>query len=63
MARAILARMSAQERVTIRLIPIGIDDFRALREKNYEYIDKTNLVTSFIDGAASEVCCHIAIVP
>ena len=55
--------MSSQERVTIRPIPIGIDDFRALREANFEYIDKTNLVTSFIDGAASEVCCHIAIVP
>ncbi|HRI64997.1 MAG TPA: AAA family ATPase [Polyangium sp.] len=33
----------------IRLIPIGIDDFRVLRERNYEYVDKTNIITEFID--------------
>jgi hypothetical protein len=34
---------------TSGLIPIGIDDFRVLREQNFEYIDKTNLITEFID--------------
>lgn len=33
----------------IRPIPIGIDDFRVLREKNYEYVDKTHIITEFID--------------
>ena len=33
----------------IRRIPIGIDDFRVLREKDFEYIDKTHLITEFID--------------
>lgn len=33
----------------IRPIPIVIDDFRVLREKNLEYIDKTHLITELID--------------
>ncbi len=33
----------------IRPIPIGIDDFRKLRESNFEYVDKTHLITEFID--------------
>lgn len=31
-------------------IPNSIADFRELREGGYEYIDKTNLITEFIDG-------------
>ncbi len=33
----------------IRPIPIGTDDFRVLREKDFEYIDKTHLITELID--------------
>lgn len=33
----------------IQPILIGIDDLRVLREKNFEYIDKTHLNTEFID--------------
>lgn len=33
----------------IRQIPTSIEDFRKLRERNFEYIDKTHLITEFID--------------
>ncbi len=33
----------------IRQIPTSIEDFRDLREGNYEYIDKTHFITEFID--------------
>ena len=33
----------------LRPIPIGFDDFRTLREQGCEYVDKTNLITDFID--------------
>jgi Predicted AAA-ATPase/PD-(D/E)XK nuclease superfamily len=33
----------------IRQIPTSIEDFRKLREKNFEYIDKTHLITELID--------------
>jgi len=33
----------------IRPIPIGIDDFRVLREEAFEYIDKTHLITELLD--------------
>jgi hypothetical protein len=33
----------------IRLIPIGTSDFRDLREQDFEYVDKTNLITEIID--------------
>jgi Predicted AAA-ATPase/PD-(D/E)XK nuclease superfamily len=36
-------------------IPIGIDDFRLLREKNYQYVDKTRFVTEFIDRESIKV--------
>lgn len=39
----------------IRPIPIGFDDFRKLREDGYEYIDKTHLVTEFIDHSNIKV--------
>lgn len=38
--------MVSPERTTIRPIPIGIDDFRKLREEGFEYIDKTNFRTA-----------------
>ncbi|MBK9263262.1 MAG: AAA family ATPase [Polyangiaceae bacterium] len=34
----------------IRPIPIGIDDFRKLREEGFEYVDKTHFITEFIDS-------------
>ena len=33
----------------IRQIPTSVEDFRKLREGNFEYIDKTHLITEFID--------------
>jgi len=33
----------------IRPIPTSIEDFRKLREGNFEYVDKTHLITEFID--------------
>ena len=39
----------------IRQIPIGIDDFRELREKNFEYVDKTHLITEFLDRESIKV--------
>ncbi|MBK9258694.1 MAG: AAA family ATPase [Polyangiaceae bacterium] len=39
----------------IRQIPIGIDDFRVLREKNFEYVDKTCFITEFIDRESIKV--------
>ncbi len=39
----------------IRPIPIGIDDFRKLREENFEYIDKTFFITEFIDRSNIKV--------
>ncbi|MBK8256896.1 MAG: AAA family ATPase [Polyangiaceae bacterium] len=34
----------------LRQIPIGTDDFRVLRERNYEYVDKTHLITELVDS-------------
>lgn len=39
----------------IRPVPIGIDDFRSLRESGFEYIDKTHLITEFIDRSNIKV--------
>jgi hypothetical protein len=36
-------------------IPIGIDDFRKLREAKLEYIDKTGLIRELLDRAGVEV--------
>ena len=33
----------------IRQIPTSVTDFRRLREANFEYIDKTNLITELLD--------------
>jgi ethanolamine utilization cobalamin adenosyltransferase len=33
----------------VRSIPIGIDDFRMLREQGLEYVDKSHLVREVID--------------
>lgn len=38
-----------------RIIPIGIDDFRVLREKNFEYVDKTRFITEVLDRAGTKV--------
>jgi hypothetical protein len=35
-----------------RLIPIGIDDFRALREQGMEYVDKSDLIQKVLDKGA-----------
>src|SRR5262245_21618349 len=36
-------------------IPIGINDFRALREKRLEYIDKSHLIRDLIDQVGVQV--------
>ncbi|MEZ4309345.1 MAG: AAA family ATPase [Polyangiaceae bacterium] len=36
-------------------IPIGIDDFRALREAKLEYVDKTGMIRELIDRAGVQV--------
>jgi len=33
----------------IRQIPTSVEDFRDIREGDYEYIDKTHLITEIID--------------
>ncbi len=38
----------------IRLIPIGTSDFRDLREKNFEYVDKTNFITEIIGWSGED---------
>jgi len=40
--------------MTLR-IPIGIDDFRELRELHAEYVDKTHLIQEVIDRAGVKV--------
>ena len=36
-------------------IPIGISDFRALREQGLEYVDKSHLIRELIDRAGAQV--------
>src|SRR5689334_4535418 len=36
-------------------IPIGIDDFRALREQRLEYVDKSHLIQKLIDRVGVKV--------
>lgn len=36
-------------------IPIGIDDFRALRERKLAYVDKSHLIRELLDAAGVEV--------
>jgi len=36
-------------------IPIGIHDFRELREHGYEYVDKTHLISEFLDERGLKV--------
>jgi hypothetical protein len=38
-----------------KLIPIGIDDFRHLREQNLTYVDKTQLVRGVLDHGAQVI--------
>ena len=33
----------------IRQIPTSVTDFRRLREANFEYIDKTHIITELLD--------------
>ncbi|MCA9709623.1 MAG: AAA family ATPase, partial [Myxococcales bacterium] len=35
-----------------RPIPIGIDDFRMLRERGMEYVDKSHLIREVLDKGA-----------
>ena len=46
--------MLAQPIMTMR-VPIGIDDFRKLRERQLVYVDKTQLIVELIDQAGAEV--------
>ncbi|WP_437738420.1 AAA family ATPase [Sorangium sp. So ce1335] len=36
-------------------VPLGIDDFRKLRESGLEYVDKTHLIRELIDKEGVEV--------
>jgi hypothetical protein len=38
-----------------RPIPIGIDDFRSLREAGLEYVDKSHLIRELLDRAGAQV--------
>jgi hypothetical protein len=38
-----------------RLIPIGVDDFRALREQGMEYVDKSDLIREVLDRGAQAI--------
>ena len=33
----------------MKLIPIGIENFKEMIDKNYYYIDKTNLIIDFLN--------------
>ena len=36
-------------------LPVGISDFKKIREKNYYYIDKTGLIAGLVQGEPAEV--------
>ena len=35
-----------------RRLPIGIQDFRKIRERNYLYVDKTDMISQILDDGA-----------
>jgi Predicted AAA-ATPase/PD-(D/E)XK nuclease superfamily len=41
--------------MSLRAIPIGISDFRELREQKLEYVDKTQLITELVDHSNVKV--------
>jgi hypothetical protein len=47
--------MLARERTMTLRIPKGISDFRELREGNFEFVDKSHLITQFIDRDGDKV--------
>ncbi|MEZ4299921.1 MAG: AAA family ATPase, partial [Polyangiaceae bacterium] len=36
-------------------LPVGIDDFRKLREQGVDYVDKSHFIREIIDAAGVEV--------
>ena len=36
-------------------IPVGISDFAKIRDRNYYYVDKTNLIAELLDEETAEV--------
>ena len=36
----------------MKKLPVGIDDFRKIRENDYYYVDKTNLIRDIIDNGS-----------
>lgn len=38
--------------VKLKKIPIGVEDFKEIIEKNYTYIDKTKFIEEFINEGA-----------
>ena len=36
----------------MKKLPVGIDDFRKIRENDYYYVDKTNLIREIIDNGS-----------
>jgi len=50
-----IAGMLASERTMTLRIPKGISDFRELREGNFEFVDKSHLITQFLDRDGDKV--------
>ncbi len=38
-----------------RPIPIGVSDFREMREKGFYYVDKSSLIVEMLDRAGAKV--------
>ena len=36
-------------------IPVGISDFSKIRDRNYYYVDKTNLIAELLEEETAEV--------
>ena len=36
-------------------IPVGISDFAKIRDRNYYYVDKTNLIAELLEEETAEV--------
>ena len=41
----------------MKLVPIGIESFKEMIDKNYYYIDKTNLIENVLEERKVIICC------
>lgn len=39
-------------------IPVGVSDFAKIRDRNYYYVDKTNLIAELLEEETAEVTHH-----